>query len=132
MAITDSSTSRSANDNAETKWQREAPAADYAARFSARQEANQYVFGVDSVPPLLILSCRWEDVERRGFLVMAVEYLLSRMATLNSFCALCDHSHLFGKAVGRIVAVFLMAPLGTCGMLKPTVCTRPLCCYQVL
>jgi len=49
---------------------------------------------------------------KTNYLVDLVMYMQSRIPTLNEFCIICDKKHLLGH------------------MLKPTVCTRELCCWS--
>ena len=49
---------------------------------------------------------------RCGYLVGIVQYVQSRIPTLNEYCVICDKKHLLGH------------------MLKPTVCSRELCCWS--
>ena len=50
--------------------------------------------------------------ESCGYLVGLVRYVQSRIPTLNEYCIICDQKHLLGH------------------MLKPTVCSRELCCWS--
>jgi len=47
-----------------------------------------------------------------SYLVDIVQYMQSRIPTMNEYCIICDMKHLLGH------------------MLKPTVCTRELCCWS--
>lgn len=47
-----------------------------------------------------------------GYLAGIVRYAQSRIPTLNEYCIICDQKHLLGQ------------------MLKPTVCSRELCCWS--
>jgi len=47
-----------------------------------------------------------------NYLVGLIQYMQSRIPTLNEFCVICDKRHVLGH------------------MLKPTVCTRDLCCWS--
>jgi len=49
---------------------------------------------------------------KTNYLVDLVVYVQSRLPSLNEFCIICDKKHLLGH------------------MLKPTVCTRELCCWS--
>jgi len=53
-----------------------------------------------------------DEPPRSSYLVDIVQYLQSRIPTMNEFCIICDKKHLLGH------------------MLKPTVCTRELCCWS--
>jgi len=52
------------------------------------------------------------DQPRSSYLVDIVGYMRSRIPTMNEYCIICDMKHLLGH------------------MLKPTVCTRDLCCWS--
>ena len=51
------------------------------------------------------------NIKQKSYLVEIVRYMQSRIPTLNQRCIICDQEHLLGQ------------------MLKPTVCTRELCCW---
>jgi len=53
-----------------------------------------------------------ESESGTSYLVDLVLYMQSRIPTMNEFCIICDKKHLLGH------------------MLKPTVCTRELCCWS--
>ncbi len=50
----------------------------------------------------------------QGFLYALLIQILSRIRGLNNYCVICDREHVFGMT----------------GMLKPTVCARPLCTFS--
>eukprot|EP01103_Thecamoeba_quadrilineata_P016279 TRINITY_DN539_c1_g1_i2.p1 TRINITY_DN539_c1_g1~~TRINITY_DN539_c1_g1_i2.p1 ORF type:complete len:772 (+),score=138.52 TRINITY_DN539_c1_g1_i2:166-2316(+) len=52
--------------------------------------------------------------ENHGFLVKIFDYAMKRMATLNNYCVICDKPHVFASG----------------SMLKPSVCSRDLCCFS--
>eukprot|EP00179_Madagascaria_erythrocladioides_P003782 CAMPEP_0198308766 /NCGR_PEP_ID=MMETSP1450-20131203/1338_1 /TAXON_ID=753684 ORGANISM="Madagascaria erythrocladiodes, Strain CCMP3234" /NCGR_SAMPLE_ID=MMETSP1450 /ASSEMBLY_ACC=CAM_ASM_001115 /LENGTH=793 /DNA_ID=CAMNT_0044011471 /DNA_START=83 /DNA_END=2464 /DNA_ORIENTATION=- len=53
-------------------------------------------------------------VRKYGLLVMLAEYLKGRTATVNNYCVVCDRPHVFANG----------------NMLKPSVCSRELCCWS--
>ena len=56
-------------------------------------------------------GCPDDKAFPRSYLVDIVQYIQSRVPSLNEYCIICDQKHLFGH------------------MLKPTVCNRELCCW---
>jgi len=76
------------------------------------QEDDGKDYIVEEVTPSKMDDTTYEIDPTKSYLVELVQYVQSRIPTLNQFCVICDQKHLLGH------------------MLKPTVCTRELCCWS--